>query len=292
MVYAPFSQSHPSDGFLDFQGCLLYTSFFVNQIDREHADFEKIYMQLHEKYGTSVMPVMIPIMDNGKVVGYVDVIKKKAMYAQGKGYKAEDVPAELVDFTELCNIAVVEAAAESDDELMEKYFSGETLSEQELIAGLHWSIAAGRVAPMLAGSALQNLLIDAAMDKLSALMPSPLDLPGMRVENSKTGELVAVNCDPKEPFAAQVVKTVADPFVGKLSILRVYAGELKNGMTVYNTRSEKQEKIGTVYIMNGKKQNDVDVYKRQNHGRPAEYQLGATLVCMGNSLCDHDPNRR
>ena len=262
--------------------CAKPRAFFINQIDREHADFEKIYMQLHEKYGTSVMPVMIPIMEEDKVVGYVDVIKKKAMYAQGKGYKAEDVPASLADFTELCNIAVVEAAAESDDELMEKYFSGETLSEQELIAGLHWSIAAGRVAPMLAGSASQNLLIDAVMDKLSALMPSPLDLPGMRVEHTKTGELVAVNCDPKEPFAAQVVKTVADPFVGKLSILRVYAGELKNGMTVYNPRSEKQEKIGTVYIMNGKKQNDVLSLVAGDIGAVAKLQFTST----GDSLCD------
>jgi len=230
--------------------------FFINQMDREHADFAKILDQLQHKFGSGVVALTVPIVEGGKVTGYIDVIEQKAMMADGKGYQAQPVPEELVDYVVDRRIELVEAAAENDDELLEKYFNGDTLSTEEVFGGLKVGVLNGDIQLVLGGSALQGALIDNLLDAIVALMPDPEQRPA---QTGKTdgGNDKEVPCQVNAPFAAQVIKTVADPFVGKLSIFRVYAGTLKAGMMVYNTKAEKQEKIGTVYAMRGKKQNDV-----------------------------------
>ena len=255
--------------------------FFINQMDREHADFAKILDQLQHKFGSGVVALTIPIVEGGKVTGYIDVIEQKAMMADGKGYQAQPVPEELVDYVVDRRIELVEAAAENDDELLEKYFNGDTLSTEEVFGGLKVGVLNGDIQLVLGGSALQGALIDNLLDAIVALMPDPEQRPA---QTGKTdgGNDKEVPCQVNAPFAAQVIKTVADPFVGKLSIFRVYAGTLKAGMMVYNTKAEKQEKIGTVYAMRGKKQNDVVWLSAGDIGAVAKLQYTNT----GDTLCD------
>lgn len=254
----------------------------INQMDRENADFSRILNQLKDKYGTAIAPVMIPIVQGGKITGYVDVFERKAMMAQKKGYKAADVPDELAPLLDECNNALVECAAESDDALLEKYFEGEELTREDIVTGLRKGIVERRIIPVTAGSAAECALVDVVLNQIVALMPAPLDRPPVKATDLKSGKEVDVVCDANEPFVAQVIKTITDPFVGKLSILRVYRGTLSGGVTVQNTVSGKSEKISSVYTMRGKKQVDLDKLIAGDIGAVAKLQATGT----GDTLCD------
>ncbi|MBQ9988997.1 MAG: elongation factor G [Clostridia bacterium] len=250
---------------------------FVNQMDREHADYQKVIAGLQEKYGVRIAPVAYPILEGTKVVGYVDVIAKKAYKVDGKKKTEIEIPANLADQVEECNMMLVEAAAESDDELLEKYFGGEELTEEEIRTGLRTRIAVGEFTPAVGGAALSCSLIDALLDTIIALMPAPCDGAAKVDEN---GDEIA--CDASGSVVAQVIKTVADPFVGKLSLMRVYRGTVKSGTTLNNTNSQKAEKIGTVYTMRGQKQIEVDGLGAGDIGAVAK--LANTN--SGDTLCD------
>ncbi|MBE5781030.1 MAG: elongation factor G [Clostridiales bacterium] len=255
---------------------------FVNQMDREHADYEKVFHELKAKYGTHVAPIACPVLEGGKIVGYVDIVSMKAYKINGKKYDEVDIPASVADFVEECREALVEAAAEADDELLEKYFGGEELSEEEIISGLRIGVGQGKVAPMLGGAAAPNLLIAPVMDAIVNYLPSPADRPAVVAKDAKTGEEVELSCDESAPFAAQVIKTVADPFVGKLSIFRVYSGSLKGGVSVLNVSKDKNEKVGNLSFMRGKKQVEMDRIIAGDIGAIAKLQNTGT----GDSLCD------
>jgi elongation factor G len=255
---------------------------FINQMDRENADFSKSLHELQERFGTNIAPVVIPIVAANKVKGYVDVITKKAKLGDAKGYKDADVPAELEDLLEECYNALVECAAESDDVLLEKFFGGEELTAEEITTGLRKGVAESRIIPLCAGTALGNSLVDVVIDRIIALMPSPTDRPTAPAQDAKSGEKRELVCEAGKPVVAQVIKTVADPFVGKLSILRVYQGTLKGGITVMNTTSGKAEKLGSVYTMRGKKQVDIDALQAGDIGAVAKLQSTNT----GDTLCD------
>lgn len=256
--------------------------FFINQMDRENADFEKTFHMLQEKYGAKISPVAIPIMEGQKVVGYVDTLGNAAYKMAQKGYEPCDIPAELHDLVEICHSVVVEAAAESDDDLLEKYFAGEEMTREEIQRGLRQGVRDRRVIPVTAGSALNDQLIDVLMDTILALMPAPCDAPAMVANDDKSEEGYIVHCEEDAPMVAQVIKTVADPFVGKLSILRVYQGVLKGGVSVANPRAGKQEKISAVYVMRGKKQIEVDQLCAGDIGAVAKLQYTSTC----DTLCD------
>ena len=196
---------------------------------------------------------MIPIVKGGKVTGYIDVYERNAKMVDKKGYKVADVPDAFADLLDECNNALIECAAESDDDLLEKYFGGEELTRAEIALGLRKGVMEGRIIPVVAGAAVDCALADVLLNQIIALMPSPLDQPPVKAKDMKSGETVEVVCDAGKPFVAQVIKTVADPFVGKLSILRVYQGTLSGGTTVQNTISDKTEKISSIYTMRGKK---------------------------------------
>ena len=255
---------------------------FINQMDREHADFVKSLHELQNRFGTNIAPVVIPIVSAMKIKGYLDVIEKKAMMVDGKSYKAADVPAEFSDLLEECYNALVECAAESDDELLEKYFGGEALTKEEIVASLRKGIASGSIVPLCAGAANGCQLIDVLLNQIIALMPSPADKPAVVALDAKTNEKREVVCDENKPVVAQVIKTITDPFVGKLSILRVFSGTLKGGATLQNTISGKTEKISSVYTMRGKKQVDLEKLCAGDIGAVAKLQATNT----GDSLCD------
>ncbi|PWL43453.1 MAG: elongation factor G [Bacillota bacterium] len=255
---------------------------FVNQMDREHADYQKVFHELKEKYGTHVAPIACPILEGGKITGYVDIVSMKAYRINGKAYAETEIPGDLADFIEECREALVEAAAETDDALLEKFFGGEELSEEEIISGLRTGINQGQVAPMLGGAAAPNLLIAPLVDAIVKFLPSPADRPAVTVTDVKSGEEIALSCDESAPFAAQVIKTVADPFVGKLSIFRVYSGSLKGGSSFLNVSRDKTEKVGSISSMRGKKQVEMDRIIAGDIGAIAKLQNTGT----GDSICD------
>lgn len=256
---------------------------FVNQMDRENADFSKTLDELRNKFGNVIAPIQIPIISDGVLAGYVDVIKQVAMMcdAEGKHYISQDIPSELVQFAQGSYDEIVEIAAESSDELIEKFFDGQPLTEQEIMDGICDGIKQGRVAPVLAGAAIPNRLVIALLDKIVELMPSPKDMLHAVAEDIKSGDLVDLPCDENAPLAAQIIKTVADPFVGKLSIFRVFSGTVTPGMQALNSNANKSEKIGSVYVMRGKKQIEVDRIMAGDIGAVAKLQFSST----GDTLC-------
>lgn len=256
---------------------------FINQMDREHIDFEKVLHEIQEKFGTSVVPVQLPIMKGGMIAGAVNLLNQTAVEFGAKGaVKDIPVPDALAGEIESYNEAIMEAAAGADDALMEKYFEEGELSHEEMIAGLRKGIGEGLVVPVLLGAAVGNLNIKPLMDMLVDFMPSPKDRAAAVGVNPRNKEKEERACDAKAPFSAQIFKTVADPFVGKLSLFKVLSGTLTSDMTVYNPNVEKSEKAGSLYFMRGKKQITTDKLTAGDIGALAKLQYTMT----GNTLCD------
>ncbi len=256
--------------------------FVVNQMDRENADYMKVVSQLQAKYGTAIAPIQIPIMEGQNFKGYVDIISMKAKMFDGKGFKDAEVPSALQSDAEGFRETVIEAAAESDDALMEKFFEGTELTEDEINKGLRLGVCSGKIVPVCCSAAAPNLNVNTLMDKIINYMPSPADIPAKEGKNTKTGNTETRECDESKPFSAQVFKTVADQFVGKLSLFKIYSGKLTSDMTMYNTQAEKSEKVGTIYLMRGKKQINVDKLSAGDIGAVAKLQYTTT----GDTLCD------
>ena len=256
-------------------------AFVINQMDKEHADFEKSLSSLKDSYGTHITLLQLPIGQGLDFKGVVDIIDMKAYEFDGNDAKEVEVPEDLADRAAQIREEIIENAAENDEELMEKYFEGEQLTKQDIIKGLKEGIIDGDVVPVFVAAAAPNLGVGLLMDNLVALMPSP-DQAINIVGKTPKGEEVTYNADPSLPFAAQVYKTVADPFVGKLSIFKVLGGELKLGQNIDNANADKHEKFGQIYVMFGKKQVNVEKLAAGDIGALAKLQYTET----GNTLCD------
>ncbi len=216
---------------------------FVNKLDRENSSFEKVLDQLSTAYGSKVVPVQIPLGSETNFVGMVDILEERALTFESNGsgkHKLGPVPQELTQQVASMRDALVEAVVEVDDDLLTKYLEGEPLSTEELKSGLRKAIAANMVVPVLCGSSLKNIGVQPLMDFVVEYMPSPVDA-ATQVEGT----------------AALVFKTLADPFVGKLSYFRVYGGSIKSDSTVYNSVKQREEKIGQVFFLRGKNQEPV-----------------------------------
>lgn len=252
----------------------------VNQMDRENANFDKVVAALNEKFGPSVVPIQLPIMEGGAFKGYVDLTTMTAYEFGAKGEKEIPVPANLEGRAQELIEALTEAAAESDEELMEKYFEEGTLSKEEMIMGLCKGVELGLVTPVCCCAAQPNIGVTTLMNNLIHYMPTADKAMVRKATNAKTGENVEIGAYGK--FAAQVMKTVADPFVGKISIMKIFSGTLSNTVSAYNSNAEKAEKPGTVYIMRGKNLVTVDKLEAGDIGAMAKLQFTVT----GDTLCD------
>lgn len=252
----------------------------VNQMDRENANFDKVVAALTEKFGPSVVPIQLPIMEGGAFKGYVDLTTMTAYEFGAKGEKEIPVPANLEGRAQELIEALTEAAAESDEELMEKYFEEGTLSKEEMIMGLCKGVELGLVTPVCCCAAQPNIGVTTLMNNLIHYMPTAGKAMVRKATNAKTGENVEIGAYGK--FAAQVMKTVADPFVGKISIMKIFSGTLSNTVSAYNSNAEKAEKPGTVYIMRGKNLVTVDKLEAGDIGAMAKLQFTVT----GDTLCD------
>ncbi len=252
----------------------------VNQMDRENANFMKVYDAIKDKFGPSAVAIQLPIVEGGAFKGYVDIVTMKAKLFDAKGDKEIAVPAALSGDAESLREALIEAAAESDETLMEKYFEGAELSQEEIVAGLCAGVREGIVTPVCCCAAQPNIGVRTLMDNLLHYMPTADQVKPRKAKNAKSGADAEIKADGK--LAAQVIKTVADPFVGKISILKVYSGTISADIAAYNPNAEKSEKPGAVYIMRGKKLINVDRLHAGDIGAMAKLQFTNT----GDSLCD------
>jgi len=226
---------------------------FVNGMDEEHADFFKVVADMRDKFGSSVAPLQIPFKEGDKVVGYIDAFTGKAYKWNGAETIPCDVPADMVDAYEEHHAFLLEAIAETDETLMEKYFGDEKLTPEEMTRGLRTSIANGSLAPVLCGTATGKDMIGVAalLEMLTTLVPPAAELT-RKISVTKDGEIIPLPCSEAGPVCAYVFKTISDPFVGRLSLFRVFSGVIKKDTPLYNTNHEITEKFSQIFILRGK----------------------------------------
>ncbi len=256
--------------------------FFVNRIDEPNADFENITEELRSQYGVSVIPLSIPIVSQEKITGIIDVMNKRAFSIDAKGASKEiPFPGEYEERDTKLHEQINEVVAESDEELMEKYFSGEPFTEDEFRRGIHAGFREGSLHPIFAGSALNNWGVELLMNSISKDTPSAGAKKSIAAESPDGNPIEVTNTD-TEPMSAFVFKTIADPFVGRISLFRVYSGVFKGNTTVYNADKEKEERVGGLFYMVGKKQVQADQVGSGDIGAVAKLVLTQT----NDTLCD------
>ncbi|NLC89843.1 MAG: elongation factor G, partial [Clostridiaceae bacterium] len=256
-------------------------SFFINRMDEPNADFAATLEALREEYGHLVIPMTLPIMDGEIMTGLVDVVSMKAYSFSGsKGeMKAAEMSADLQDLAESYHEQLVEQIAESDEELMEKYFEGEAFTPAEEERGLRQAISQASLYPVFAGSANANWGVSHILDLMIRFFPTPDDGHAMTAADS-AGESFEIKTDEDGPLAALVFKTIVDPFVGKISLFRVYSGVFKDTGSVYNVNKEADERITGLYSMCGKKQTAVDTVIAGDIGATTKLNDTSTLETL------------
>lgn len=261
-------------------------AFFINKMDRENANFDRVVEQIKTTFGTSAAPLQIPIGQEASFAGVIDLLTKKAFYYSDNGKKIEEkaVPADLVDKVEEYRMTLIEAIAETDDELLMKYLDGEQLTDEEIMKGVKLGIVSGKLAPIFCGSSLKNVGVKSFLDAAIRYMPSPADMPKITGINPKTNAEESRVAARTAPFSAVVFKTMADPFVGKLSLFRVYSGTFKSDSSAFNSSKESQERIGQLFVVRGKTQEATSELVAGDIGAVAKLQTTGT----GDTLCDKD----
>ncbi len=256
--------------------------FIVNQMDRDHADFMKVQSALRDKFGSSVVPIMLPIGNGSSYSGVVNVLENKAYERVNKGKPKEiPVPADMADDIAVALEEITEAAASSDDELMMKYLDEGELSHEEIIEGFKAGMISGQICPVVPCSALNGIGVSKLLDVMADFLPSPKRSEYKGI-NPKTGDEEVRHCNVEEPFSAFVYKTIADPFVGKLSLFKVTSGTITTGTALYNSNCDKTEKSSGLYILRGKKQINAQQLNAGDFGALSKLQYTGT----GDTLCD------
>ena len=228
------------------------TIFFINKMDVENANFDTVYSSIRDKFGKSVIPFEVPIIENGVVVGSVNILRRKAWYYNDRN-TAKEVPSALIGEVERYYNEIAEAIAMTDDELMEKFFSGETFDEHELAKGLRIGVRNGDIRPVYCGSAENQTGIERLLDLITEYFPSYAEKGRIQAETLK-GDTIDMETNENEALSAFVFKTIVDPFVGKVSYLKVMSGVLNSDSQVYNSKKDVTEKINQIYVINGKYQ--------------------------------------
>ena len=246
--------------------------FVVNKMDRENANFARNVSDIQASFGRQCIPFQVPLGDAQEFKGVVSIINPPA-----------DIPAEIADEVAAARDRLIEAAAESDDELADRYLSGEELSVDEVISGVRTAVLAGELVPILAtSSAPEARGVEEFLETTRSFLPSPVD--GKKASLLKGTEAAEYEVDPAAPLAAFVFKTTADPFVGKLSVFRVYQGSVKSNSETWNSNKEQSERIGQLYLPKGKNQENVNEITAGDIG--AIGKLSSTVT--GDTLCSRE----
>ena len=260
---------------------------FVNKMDRTGANFEKVVGQLKSRLGAHPVPMQVPIGAEDNFTGVIDLLRMKAiswdMETQGMKFELNDIPAELADKAAEAHSFMVESAAEATEELMNKYLEGGDLSTEEIIAGLRQRTLANEIIPVFCGTAFKNKGVQAMLDAVVQLLPSPADRPPVAGidENEQAATRKA---DDAAPFSALAFKIMTDPFVGSLTFFRVYSGTLNSGDAVYNPVKSKKERIGRILQMHANERHEL---KEVRAGDIAA-AVGLKDVTTGDTLCAQD----
>ena len=234
--------------------------FFVNKMEKEHADFDKTVSQAQESFGHHVAPMQIPIGEGLNFKGVVDLIKMKALYFEKDGKSKEDkIPSELEAKAKEYHEKLIESVAETDDALLEKFFDKGALTDDEIKQGLRKGIASKSIYPLLCGSALQNVGVSALLDYIAAYVPSPADFEQVEGKVPGTDKEKLLKISPDETLCAFAFKTVSELHVGELTFMKVFSGKLQSGTDVYNSAQEAGERIGQMYALNGRERKEIGI---------------------------------
>jgi elongation factor G len=260
---------------------------FVNKMDRTGANFFKVYEQMRLRLKANPIPIQVPIGAEEGFKGVVDLVKMKAIWwddsSQGMKFEYGDIPAELADTCAEWHEKMVEAAAEANEELMNKYLEEGGLSEAEIVGGLRQRTIACEIQPMLCGSAFKNKGVQAMLDKVIELLPSPVDIPPVRGTDENDREVFR-KAEDKEKFSALAFKLMTDPFVGQLTFIRVYSGVLNSGDTVFNAIKGKKDRVGRLLQMHANQREEISEVRAGDIAAC----VGLKEVITGETLCDPD----
>ncbi len=256
---------------------------FINGMDKENADYLGTVQALRAKYAGKLAPIQIPIMEGNKMQGCINALQEKAYLFKDTGPQEIAIPEEMKGQVDEMKASLMETAAENDEFLLDKYFEAGELTREETIQGIRMGIASVNTIPVMAGSALTNRGVINLLNEIVAYMPKARERLNTMVQDlSKDGAMYSLNTEADAPFAAQVFKTVIDPYSGKLSYIKSFRGVLKSGSTVWNPNTETEERIGQIYVLKGKKMEAVDQLLAGDIG--AVNKLNNTNT--GDTLCD------
>ena len=260
---------------------------FVNKMDRPGADFFRVVQMMIDRLKANPVPIVIPIGAEEHFTGVIDLIKMREIIwddaTQGMAFSYAPVPEELLTTAKAWREKMVSAAAEANDELMDKYLENGDLEEAEIISGLRARTVAGEIQPVLCGSAFKNKGVQRVLDAVVELMPSPLDIPAIKGVDEK-GATAERHPDDREPFSALAFKLMTDPYVGQLTFIRVYSGVLKKGDAVWNPVKGKKERIGRIVLMHANDRHEVDELRAGDIAAC----VGLKDVTTGDTLCAPD----
>ena len=262
---------------------------FVNKMDRSGADFLMVVSQVKEMLGANAVPLQLPIGAEDDFKGVVDLIRMKGviwhMETEGMTFDEIPIPDDLLEEAKEWRAKLVEAVAEYDDKLLEKFFvDPNSITEDEMHEAIRKATIDLSIVPMMCGSSFKNKGVQTALDAVCRYLPSPIDLEDTQGTDPNTGETITRKPDPKEPFAALAFKIMTDPFVGRLAFFRCYSGRLESGSYVLNVRSGKKERISRIMKMFANKQNPIDFIEAGDIGAA----VGFKEIKTGDTLCDED----
>ena len=259
---------------------------FVNKMDRQGADFLNVCKQVKEMLGSHALPLQINIGSEDDFKGVVDLINFKGIVwnedDMGMTFKEIEIPEDIIDEARALRGELLEAVAEFDDKLLEKYFEDEnSLTEREILDALREATIAGKVVPMMCGSAFKNKGVQTMLDMVMEILPSPLDIEAITGTDPDSGEEITRKPSINEPFSSLAFKIATDPFVGRLCFTRAYSGKLTSGSYVYNTRTTKKERISRIFQMHANKQNQIPSLDAGDIGA----LVGFKDIKTGDTLC-------
>ncbi len=259
---------------------------FINKMDRTGADFFRCVDMLRDRLGAKAVPLQIPIGNEENYLGSVCLVTGKAFLyhdeTMGKDYSIEDIPADLVEKYESMRLEMIEAIAEENEELLDKYLGGEELSPEEIVKGIRAATIGLKICPVLCGTAFKNKGVQPLLDAVIDYLPSPLDIPAMVGIDPDTGENIECPCDINKPLAALSFKLMTDPFVGHLTFLRLYSGKIVSGDTFINAASGKKERIGRLLKMHANKREEI----KEAYAGDIVAAVGLKTMATGDTLAE------